>query len=163
VNAIIDGYNLLHAIGLASSKSDAKALARARTRLLDWLADNAAGRTLRVIFDGQGNARQSDESNHRGVRVRFSFRQTADELIAELIFAEPHPAKLTIVSNDRQVQDAGRLCGCIVFSCEEFTDTLIAEPAAPVKPVPSPEEPATEAEMAEWLEVFSKPKPRPRK
>ncbi|MFO0804495.1 MAG: NYN domain-containing protein [Gemmataceae bacterium] len=59
MNAIIDGHNLLHAIGLANRKSDAKALARGRTRLLDWLADRGTGHTLLVVFDGGGNSRSS--------------------------------------------------------------------------------------------------------
>jgi len=162
VDAIIDGYNLLHAIGLASRKSDATGLARARTRLLDWLADRGAGHTLLVVFDGTARTKADSRGEHRGVRWQFSTDGTADELIEELIRAENRPAKRTVVSNDRQVQDAARSRGCVVLTCEEFTDAMIAEPrrtAAPTKersPTPTP----TEAETAAWLEAFSKPKPR---
>jgi predicted RNA-binding protein with PIN domain len=163
VNALIDGYNLLHAIGLAGRNLPPKGLARARTFLLEWLADRCGDHALRVIFDGQGNSRSSVESDHRGVKVRFSFQQTADELIEVLVRADAHPAKLSVVSNDRQVQDAGRQRGCVVFACEEFIDALIAEPKAPSAAPPPADVPASEAEMAEWLAVFSQPKPRPRK
>lgn len=161
VNAIIDGHNLLHAIGLANRKSDAKALGRGRTRLLDWLADRGAGHTLLVVFDGGGNTRSSGESQHRGVRVRFSFQQTADELIEALLRAERHPAKLHVVSNDRQVQDAGRSRGCVVFTCEAFVDVMLAEPKA--APPPADDKPPPRIDDDELLAAFSQPKPRPRK
>ena len=163
MDAIIDGYNLLHAIGLASRKTNAAGLARARTRLLDWLADRGAGHTLLVVFDGAARANGDSSGEHRGVRWRFSTDGTADELIEELIRAEHRPAKRTVVSNDRQVQDAARSRGCAVRTCEEFTDEMIAEPR---KPAATPEErapPPSEAETAAWLEAFSKPKPRPRR
>jgi len=161
VNAIIDGHNLLHAIGLASRKSDAKGHARGRTRLLDWLADHGAGHALLVVYDGGGNPRASAESVHRGVRVRFSFQQTADELIEVLLRDERHPAKLSVVSNDRQVQDAGRARGCAVFTCEAFVDVMIAEPKPPAPPLE--DKPVPQIDEDELLAAFSKPKPRSKK
>jgi len=170
VTYLIDGYNLLHAVGLANRSLPAKGLERARTRLLDWLADAIRGRgeLLRVVFDAQNSPAASDESDHRGVRVRFAFRRTADELIAELVRAEPHPARLAVVSNDTQVQDAGRRRGCGVLSCQEFVDRMIQAPvahapgsparAAGSPPTEKPEQDATANELAAWLEVFSRPK-----
>jgi predicted RNA-binding protein with PIN domain len=161
VNAIIDGHNLLHAIGLANRKSDAKALGRGRTRLLDWLADRGTGHSLLVVFDGGGNSRCSGESQHRGVRIRFSYRQTADELIEDLLRSERHPAKLTVVSNDRQVQDAGRSRGCVVFTCEAFVDAMLTDPKA--SPSPKDDKPPPRIDDDELLAAFSQPKPRPKK
>lgn len=170
---LIDGYNLLHAVGLANRNMPAKGLERARTRLLDWLAETIRGRSdlLRVVFDAQNSTAPSAESDHRGVRVRFAFRQTADELIAELVHAEPHPAGLAVVSNDTQVRDAGRRRGCLVLSCQEFVDRMIAtdrasrgrespesDPATGSPADAKPEPTATPDEMAAWLEVFSRPK-----
>jgi len=161
VNALIDGYNLLHAIGLANRNLPAKGLERARIRLLDWLAERASGHTLRVIFDGQNSAAPSAESDHRGVKVRFSFRQTADELIEEIIRVEPMPDRITVVSNDGQVREAARRRNCTVLTCEEFVDELNAKRAPAAKPAPRDErEPATPEEMAAWLDAFSRPKPR---
>lgn len=170
VTYLIDGYNLLYAIGLANRNLPAKGLERARTRLLDWLADRMKGRDalIRVVFDAQNSPAPSSEYAHRGVRVRFAFRQTADELIEELIHAEPHPDRIAVVSNDNQVQDAARHRGCLVQKCEEFVDWLIAKPEpdpggdAPVDDRPAAS-PATPDEMAAWLDVFSQPKKRPKK
>ena len=99
---LIDGYNLMHAVGLARKSLPAGDLKRARTRLLDWLADAAKGRdsTMRVVFDGQSAPAESPEADHRGVRVRFAFRRTADDEIEELLAAESYPSRVMVVSND---------------------------------------------------------------
>lgn len=161
MDAIIDGYNLMHALGLAGKKLRPGALSPARTRLLNWLADHMTGRTgtLRVVFDGAKEGRPSPESEHRGIRVRFSHRQTADELIEELLRAESLPKKLAVVSNDGQVQEAGRRRGCRVLSCESFIDEMNAKPksASDPQPVESSEPPRPD-EMVEWLAVFTTPR-----
>lgn len=158
---LIDGYNLMHAVGLASRAMPAAKFERARTKLLDWLADGVNDRAeIRVVFDAQKAPARSAESVHRGVRVRFAFDQTADDLIEELIAAERKPKSLTVVSNDSQVREAARRGGCTVFACEEFVDWLLSReqhqgadaPRSPEKPEP------TSRDVDELLNVFSKPK-----
>jgi predicted RNA-binding protein with PIN domain len=156
---LIDGYNLLHAVGLAG-RTPPGTLDRARTRLLDWLADAARDRNavLRVVFDAAATSRRSTEEDHRGVRVLFATGRTADELIEELVNADPRPDRLTVVSNDAQVQEAARRRGCGVRTCQGFTDWLIGENGAPTTPAPETEKPAPDAtpdEMAAWLAAFS--------
>ncbi|MDB5311401.1 MAG: YacP-like domain protein [Gemmataceae bacterium] len=168
VTFLIDGYNLLHAVGLASRRFPPKGLERARTRFLDWLADAMRERDdiLRVVFDAQNGPLPSSEYGHRGVRVRFAYRQTADELIDEMIHAVPHPARVTVVSNDGQVQDAGRRRGCPVLTCQEFVDWLIDDHPGAGPPPPEDDKPAaaaTPAEMAAWLEAFSVPRTSPKR
>ena len=95
------------------------------------------------------------------MRVRFAHLQTADELIEELIRAEPHPKRVTVVSNDGQVQDSARHRGSGVLTCQDFVDRMIAKPAPAARaPQKTSIEPATAEEMAAWLEAFSKPKRR---
>jgi predicted RNA-binding protein with PIN domain len=173
VTFLIDGYNLMHAAGLASRAMSGARFDRARERFLDWLADGATGRgaTLRVIFDAQQAPTPSLESVHRGVRVRFAFRQTADDLIEELVASEPKPAALTVVSNDSQVREAARRAGCLLTSCEEFIDWLITDAKrqgaidqtqradAPRSEEADKPEP-TSTDVNELLPVFSKPKPK---
>ena len=106
---LIDGYNLMHAAGLAHRAMPAVQFDRARTRFLDWLADGAKARAeLRVVFDAQQAPTPSLESIHRGVRVRFAFGQTADDLIEELVATEQQPKSLTVVSNDSRAREAAR-------------------------------------------------------
>ena len=164
VTFLIDGYNLMHAIGLAGPKRPGRGLERARVRLLDWLADATHDRAdvLRVVFDAAKAAGSSPETDHRGVRVRFATGRTADELIEELANAERHPERLTVVSNDGQVKESARRRGCGIQTCEEFVDWLIGGTAPPVAPdPPGPEKPqpdATPAEMAAWVAAFTTPK-----
>jgi predicted RNA-binding protein with PIN domain len=140
-------------------------LARARARLLDWLAEAARGRdaTLRVVFDAQAAPAASPEGDHRGVRVRFAFRRTADDEIEDLLAAEPRPARVTVVSNDARVRDAGRRRGALVRTCEEFVDWVIQDEKRagvdpPGPPADDKPEAATADEMAAWLAAFSTPK-----
>jgi predicted RNA-binding protein with PIN domain len=171
VTFLIDGYNLMHAVGLLRHGVPAGGLERARTRFLDWLADGVKGRAevLRVVFDAEKGPAASPESDRRGVRVRFAFRRTADDEIEELLAAEPAPARVTVVSNDARVQAAGRHRGCAVHTCEQFVDWLIeggTPPVAHAAGVPGAEKPesaATPDEMAAWLAAFSAPPPKRRK
>ena len=165
VTFLIDGYNLMHAVGFASKVMSGGELARGRARMLDWIADLRGDRpdAVRVVFDAV-EGRKSKESTHRGLFVRYSYRQTADDVIEGLIRAEVHPKQLAVVSNDNRIRDAARRKGCGVFACEEFVDWLMKAalvPAAP--PPPEPDKPAAAAtadEMAAWLDVFSQPPPK---
>jgi predicted RNA-binding protein with PIN domain len=169
VTFLIDGYNLMHAAGLATRTMPAAQFERARTRFLDWLADGAKDRAeLRIIFDAQHAPTPSLESAHRGVRVRFAFRQTADDLIEELVAAEPRPERLTVVSNDSRVREAARRAACTVLACEEFIDWLISSAgerdSEPGSNAPAPEKPEpTSGDVDELLHVFDKPKPKPKR
>ncbi len=161
---LIDGYNLMHAIGLVRKGLPEGGLELARIRFLDWLATSLHGRrdVLRVVFDAQNAPRDSPESDHRGVRVLFAFHQTADDLIEELLAADSTPMHTTVVSNDTRIQTAGRRRGAGVYTSEQFIDWLIADPASP-RPLapPKPEKPersASAEELASWLSVFSTPK-----
>jgi uncharacterized protein len=116
MSLLIDGYNLLHASGVFPPATSEPTLERARKALLDALADvlpvKLAARTI-VVFDAvaapPGLAR---ELSHRGVVVQFARRgHSADELLEELILAEPDPRNLTVVSSDHRVQRAARQRG----------------------------------------------------
>ena len=163
---LIDGYNLMYAAGLASRGMPAPQFDRARGRFLDWLADGATGRaTLRVIFDALLAPSPSLETVHRGVRVRFAFKQTADDVIEELVAVEQKPAAVTVVSNDNRVREAGRRAGCHLATCEEFIDWLInpssgQEYNAPRAPDDKPVSAVTDDDMTEWLNAFNSPKPK---
>jgi predicted RNA-binding protein with PIN domain len=163
VTFLIDGYNLMFAAGLVSRTTPAAHFDRARTRFLDWLADGAKARAeLRVVFDAQQAPAASRESAHRGVRVRFAFRQTADDLIEQMLATEPRPELLAVVSNDSRVREAARRAGSAVTSCEEFMDWLLeskGNQGADAPRSPDQEKPAP-GDVSDLLDVFSKPKPK---
>ncbi len=165
---LIDGYNLMHAVGLVSRTTPTAQFEGARTRFLDWLANGSKDRdaTLRVVFDAQQASSASLETVHRGVRVRFAYQRTADDVIEELVVVEQNPHAVTVVSNDSRVREAARRAECGVASCQEFTDWLISEgtPGANDSGAPEPDKPEPTAdETDELLRAFSKPKPKPKR
>ena len=122
VSLLIDGYNLLFATDIFPAAHEPATLERSRAALLDFLVDSLPPKVLArtiVAFDAQsappGLPR---EMTHRGLAVRFARRGgTADELLEELIAAEPDPRNLLVVSSDHRVQRAARQRGA------NFTDS----------------------------------------
>ncbi len=164
---LIDGYNLMHAAGLLTTvKLPAGRLEPARGRLLDWLADASAGRgeRLRVVFDAARGLGPSPETEHKGVRVRFAYRETADDLIEHLLATDPRPAAVMVVSNDTRLHEAARRAGSRWMSCEGFVDWLVLP--YPVPPPPARDEdekpPAgvDPEELDDLLRAFTDPAPR---
>jgi hypothetical protein len=97
---LIDGYNLLFAMGLLSPNDAAPhALENARFDFLDRLnalfGDNSS--LLTVIFDAARVPRRGlAVHDYRGIHVQFAQHQEADDLIETLIRSEPTPKNLTV-------------------------------------------------------------------
>ena len=166
---LVDGYNLMHAVGMASVGMKPGRLKAARGRFLDWIADTPGGRersaTVRIVFDAQHGVGASPEALHRGLRVRFATGETADDLIEKLLQAEPVPARLTVVSNDNRVREAARRRGSAGWGCEAFVDWLLSGgpiPSRSAVPVAAekPDAPLSDDEAADLLAAFTAPKPR---
>ncbi|WP_116024815.1 NYN domain-containing protein [Thermomonospora umbrina] len=105
VHLIIDGYNVTKAGYGELPLSDQ------RGRLVSGLGGLAAqtGAEMTCVFDGAELDAPVVMAAPRGVRVRFSRPgQTADELIGELVRAEPPGRPVVVVSSDREVADAAR-------------------------------------------------------
>jgi predicted RNA-binding protein with PIN domain len=125
---VIDGYNLLHAMGVLGGRVGPRGLEKARRRLLGLLAgafgENAAAVT--VVFDAAGALPGADaELADRGLHVLFAVgKQQADDVIERLIRQSSAPKSLHVVSDDRRVQQAARRRHCVVLQCEEFLPLL---------------------------------------
>ena len=105
VHLIVDGYNVTK-----TGYGDLP-LADQRNRLVSGLGGLAAqtGAEVTCVFDGAELDAPVKMAAPRGVRVRFSAPgQTADELIGELVRAEPPGRPVIVVSSDREVADAAR-------------------------------------------------------
>ena len=166
---MIDGYNLLHAVGWATQKMRQPALEPARRKLLDWLADSAPHKAkaaqFRVVFDAMKGPSRSAETFHRGILVHFAYRSTADDLIEELLTAESKPRLVTVISNDLRLHESARRNHSQAWMSSEFLDWLLTFKArsapeevrsAPEKPLgPSPDD-----ENEALLKAFAVPKPR---
>lgn len=99
---VVDGYNVTKA-GYPTMP-----LEKQRLRLLGGLAALAArsGAEVTCVFDGAELAAPVLLAPPRGVRVLFSKPGvTADELIRQLVRAEPAGRPVVVVSSDREVAD----------------------------------------------------------
>jgi uncharacterized protein len=166
---LIDGYNLLHAVGWASKSMAQSALEPARRKLLDWLAETDAfqgGARFRVIFDAQrGPAHAPKQMSHRGIKVEFAWRSTADDMIEEYLAAADTPREVVVVSNDTRLHEAARLVRAQGWSSQKFLDWLNQkeEAAQPPEAITAPEKPTgppTPAEAETLLAAFEVKIPR---
>jgi predicted RNA-binding protein with PIN domain len=114
---IVDGYNVTkRGFGDIS-------LEQQRVRLANGLGGIAAqsGAEVTVVFDGADKL-IAVPGVPRGVRVLFSKKgETADELIRQLVRAEPAGRPVIVVSSDREVADGVRRHGAYPLSA----DTLL--------------------------------------
>jgi predicted RNA-binding protein with PIN domain len=157
---LLDGYNLLHAMGILCGKVGPRGLEQARLALLNRLhavlGDDSASTT--VVFDAANAPPQAAaKDEYRGISICYALDGEADDLIETLILHEATPRQLTIVSDDHRVQRAGRRRRCPVLGCLDYLDEMerlrqrkpaVAE--APVKP-----EGMSEAETKHWLREFA--------
>ena len=133
---LIDGYNLLHASGVFPAAGP-PTLERAREALLDHLASLLDAKQIArttIVFDAAyAPPGLPHELTHQGLAVRFSHRgRSADELLEDLIAAEPDPRHLLVVSSDHRVQRAARQKGARFTDSETWHAELMraAKPAA---------------------------------
>jgi predicted RNA-binding protein with PIN domain len=161
VRYLIDGYNLLFAMGLLQGKAGPGGLEKARLALLGRLCGSYgadAGRVT-VVFDASHPPPGADpEQDYQGIRVHFAVRREADDLIEELIQHESAPRQLTVVSDDHRVRQSARRRHCPVLGCLDYLDEV--EQGRRRRPVPPEEAPAkpervSRAEAEHWLEEFA--------
>ncbi|GLW97180.1 NYN domain-containing protein [Microtetraspora sp. NBRC 16547] len=108
LHVIIDGYNV------TKTGYPSLTLADQRSRLLTGLGGLAVQARVEVtcVFDGAELNGPVQVSAPRGVRVMFSAPgQIADDLIRQLVKAEPSGRAIAVVSSDREVADSVRRMG----------------------------------------------------
>lgn len=158
MHLLVDGYNLLFALGMLPKQVKPGDLQSARQALLTWLAaslgSHASGTT--VVFDSsQSKTELPTPVRHQGLEVRFtSRREEADDLIEQLIHTHPQPHKLTVLTSDQRLHKAARRRGAHVVRSEEALAWLeqLQQQAQP-KPKPTPPAPPP-AESDYWLKQF---------
>ncbi|BCY06517.1 NYN domain-containing protein [Actinoplanes sp. L3-i22] len=117
---VVDGYNVTKR-GFADMS-----LEQQRKRLITGLGGIAAqtGDEVTVVFDGAERVHGLPPAP-RGVRVLFSRKgMTADELIRQLVRAEPPGRPLVVVSSDREVADGVRRHGAYPMGADSLLRRL---------------------------------------
>ncbi len=156
---LIDGYNLLHGLGLLPKRAPPGELQQARTRLLQFLAatlgKKAAAAT--VVFDAAGAPRRGQAEQWFGnIRVLFAQREPqADDLIENLLAQDRATSSLIIVSDDHRLQQAARRHRALPMGCSEFLDFLEKiKPARPSPPRLKQDHDMSPQELQQWLAEF---------
>jgi predicted RNA-binding protein with PIN domain len=160
---LIDGYNLLHAMGALTARAGPHGLEKARRRLLGMLQSAFGGATaedVTVVLDAAhalpGVPAEQDE---HGIHVYFAVhQQQADDLIADLIRHHSAPQQLAVVSDDHEVQQAARHRHCRVLKCLDFLDEAWRQrrrSQAHSEPDPKPDRALSESETQDWLQAFA--------
>ena len=177
MNHLIDGYNMLYALGRLGPRSTPDALQGARQWLFVLMRPIAIPPTsISVVFvsrqDSPGRRTQEIVS---GVCFLSSRGQTADDLIEDLIDAAPHPCDLLVVSNDNRIKQAARHGKARSIGCLDYYEQFLqARPAGlpevePVAKTSTDRYEVSAEETEHWLEVFGevddkgKPIKRPKK
>ncbi|MGE5827767.1 MAG: NYN domain-containing protein [Micromonosporaceae bacterium] len=120
VHLVVDGYNVTkRGFGDVS-------LEQQRGRLVNGLGGLAAqtGAEVTVVFDGAEKL-VGLSGVPRGVRVLFSRKgQTADELIRQLVRAEPAGRPIVVISSDKEVADGVRRHGAYPLGADALLRRL---------------------------------------
>lgn len=164
---VIDGYNLMHAAGMARLSYGPGELEKCRERFLGYLARHLTRpqreRTT-VVFDaGDAPPGLPRWLTRDAMGILFAERGgDADSEIEELISVHSAPRRIVLVSSDHRLQRAARRRRAAVVKSEAFFSEL--ERLGPVAAEsesgsPPPLDPkrtgcTSEAELKGWLEFF---------
>lgn len=135
---LIDGYNLLHAIGGTRDTllGDVEAWCRRENR------------TARIVFDPTGGMKRRESRGPVEIRVVAEGRKADEEILAALASTSDRTA-WTLVSNDLELVKAAERKGMQVLGCKDFGALLAARDAAPEK-----KDGAAPGEVDFWMKEF---------
>jgi predicted RNA-binding protein with PIN domain len=150
---LVDGHNLIGQIpGVKLSDADDEG---ELIMLLRRYSTAKRRRQVVVVFD-HGVYGHPQKLDGYGITCHFARSpQDADAQLIKRLRALKRPHDWTLVTSDRQVVRVAEECGVKVISSQEFARQLLAAPARAAAP---PEEKRdvrlSEAEIAEWMEIF---------
>lgn len=138
---VIDGYNLLHAAGLAKARYGPRDLQRCREQLIQLLLkhlqpDEIARATL--VFDAtQPPPDAAHELFVQGLAVFFATSPgDADEFIERWLHHHHAPNHVTMVSSDHRLHRAAKRHHAMPIDSEQFLEELLGrKPSANTKPL----------------------------
>ena len=156
---IIDGYNLIHALGMIQKNMDSGGLERSRRMLLAYLAKEFGPDSPRVtvVFDArQSPPRVSRQQVIHGLNIHFAPKhQSADDWIETLIEQHSQPRTLVVVSNDVRLQTAAQRAGAQSWSHDRLLDFVERRtPPGSSSMEDSRSDDLTPDEKQRWLKEF---------
>jgi len=149
---VIDGYNMVFA------DSELNRLARhnleaGRTRFLDFLGCYTASKKVRVtvVFDGQKGMPGPNPVSGRNLKVVFTQGESADEYIIRRVKKSRRSDQLIVVTSDRAILREVRSRNIPTQTAAPFWKRIRQDVP---KSRHKAKEPASEKEIAYWLEKF---------
>jgi len=161
MDLIIDGYNLLHAVGIHAPRRGPPNLEGARGALLQFLAATLSAEDRQrttVVFDAGPEAPRGLPRRivDQEMTIHFSSGyENADALIEELILACSSPRSLTVVSSDHRIQRAAKKRRAEAIDSEAWYARVCQNKIEKINPAADkPRTPETPDEVERWLEKF---------
>lgn len=159
---LIDGYNLLHALGMVQRDMPPGGLEEARRRLLDFLARAFGPETVvTIVFDARHAPRHLGRRQvHEGLQVEFApAGKSADDRIEELIELAAVPDAMVVISEDHRLRDAARRRGARDWSHQDLLDFLDkkSQGSAPADCINADDRaavPLSSEELRRWMREF---------
>jgi len=150
---LVDGHNLIGQIPslkLSDADDEGKLV-----MLLRRYSTAKRSRQVVVVFD-HGVYGHPLKLDGYGITCHFARSpQDADAQLIKRLRALKRPRDWTLVTSDRQVARVAEERGVKVMSSQDFARQLLAAPArANAPPMEKPDVQLSEAEIAEWMEIF---------
>lgn len=125
---LIDGYNLMHAVGPVGGRRGKSQLSQNRAEFLRRLnkklnADLHADTV--VVFDGANDSGPIPSASTAGVVVHFAgLKADADSEIERLLASHSAPKQVLVVSSDHRLHKAARRRRAFAIDSDVFWDLL---------------------------------------
>ncbi len=168
---IIDGYNLLHQIGVGRRLSGPGNLGRARYAMIQSIAKHFSPTEqsrIAIVFDAaearpQADSLDLESANHKMVIHYAAHFDNADEMIEALVSTPSAPRQLTVVSSDRAVQQSAKRRSATFMDSLEWYELLptlghqdaVGPDSPPTDPIDElRQKPLDENDRNYWLREF---------
>lgn len=168
MRTLIDGYNLMYAVGLLGRKLKPDGFRKVRLRFLNDLVaalDPVEAHQTTVVFDAADPPHHvPHEVRHKGLTVLFAVDdESADERIEWLIAHHSAPKTLTVVSSDHRLRVAASRRKARAVTADDFwtelEDRRRRRPSEAPPPLSAEERARHQGLSAEeadfWLEAFA--------
>ena len=125
MRVIIDGNNVFRALNLIHGVDQTAA-----EQFLQKLESIAASRgwEVTVVFDGQT---VNVPPQSPGIRVLFSYEETADDVIKRLVDDAKNVRSLVVITDDRAIRYYSRAAGAGIKSVKEFFRSMKVKTSGP--------------------------------
>ncbi len=144
---VVDGHNLMHELGAGASPDGARVTAdRVRE-----IAGRCGGR-YHLVFDGPPSGGFVADTDLGDVKVRFSGKRPADDVILGFLNQQAQVRGVTVVTADRALASSCRALGATVVSGREFLRSAPSHGAPPRRPASGK---PSHVDVREWEEFFA--------